>query len=163
MSNNSPLIFSDYDKFNSTNWIAWKNMITITAEVYSIMGYLTSTISNLETTILYSTPTGTTTATTTTAAASTMSSTSTTPAIIFTPPTTQKGLYKNLHRLGYMTLFSSDFRPPIGLPHQSSAKPKSSHLVQSCLLPINMSFNKDDLHLPTPDLLPLKARLLPDP
>ncbi|KXN88952.1 hypothetical protein AN958_06514 [Leucoagaricus sp. SymC.cos] len=89
MSNNSPQIFSDHDKFDGTNWIAWKNMITIAAEVHGAMGYLTGTISNPGTIILHLTPTGTTTTATTTAATSTMSPTSTTPAITLTSPTTQ--------------------------------------------------------------------------
>lgn len=56
----TPPMFSDNDKFDGTNWVAWSNLIRIAAEVRGAMGYLEGTIPN---------PT-------------------TVPAIIITPPTT---------------------------------------------------------------------------
>jgi len=40
----SPPIFSDENKFDRTNWVAWSKFIHITAQMKGIFGYLDGTI-----------------------------------------------------------------------------------------------------------------------
>jgi len=42
----APPIFSDIDKFNSTNWPTWSNIILITTQLKKAQGYLDGTIKN---------------------------------------------------------------------------------------------------------------------
>ncbi|KAJ3552018.1 hypothetical protein NP233_g12968 [Leucocoprinus birnbaumii] len=63
-----PPTFSDSDKFDGTNWIAFKNMITIAAKVRGAMGYLTGDIRD-PTTLIKSSPETTETSTKTATAA----------------------------------------------------------------------------------------------
>ncbi|KAF9444572.1 hypothetical protein P691DRAFT_634726, partial [Macrolepiota fuliginosa MF-IS2] len=44
MSNHTPTTLSESDKFDGSNWAAWKNLITIAAKVHGAMGYLDGTI-----------------------------------------------------------------------------------------------------------------------
>ncbi|KXN80853.1 hypothetical protein AN958_07124 [Leucoagaricus sp. SymC.cos] len=80
MSNNGPPIFPDHDKFNGTNWLAWKNMITIAAEVRGAMGYLTGIIQDptSQTTTTIHTASSTPIITVTSPAQTTMTATTTT-------------------------------------------------------------------------------------
>ncbi|EKM75878.1 hypothetical protein AGABI1DRAFT_45716, partial [Agaricus bisporus var. burnettii JB137-S8] len=44
MSHNTPPIFADIDKFDGTNWVAWRGLIEIAAELRGVSGYLEGTI-----------------------------------------------------------------------------------------------------------------------
>lgn len=44
MSNTTPPIFPDTDKFDGTNWVAWNGLIGIAADLRGISGYLEGTI-----------------------------------------------------------------------------------------------------------------------
>ncbi|XP_006455704.1 hypothetical protein AGABI2DRAFT_76463, partial [Agaricus bisporus var. bisporus H97] len=44
MSNTTPPIFPETDKFDGTNWVAWNGLIGIAADLRGISGYLEGTI-----------------------------------------------------------------------------------------------------------------------
>ncbi|XP_006455828.1 hypothetical protein AGABI2DRAFT_56440, partial [Agaricus bisporus var. bisporus H97] len=44
MSQNTPPIFPDTDKFDGTNWVAWSGLINIAADLRGVSDYLEGTI-----------------------------------------------------------------------------------------------------------------------
>lgn len=43
MSHNTPPVFPDTDKFDGTNWVAWRGLIEIAADLRGVSGYLDGT------------------------------------------------------------------------------------------------------------------------
>lgn len=79
-------MFSDDDKFDGTNWVAWSNLIRIAAEVRGAMGYLEGNIPNPANVpaIIVSPPATTTQTTTATGTTTTPPTSSATPTPIIT-------------------------------------------------------------------------------